>query len=221
MYFRNKLNIIVNRKKVQRLMRKYLIICPIRKANPYKRMAKATKEHYTVENKPKRQFDQGISRKVLLTDITYLPGANEFMGYLSTIKDGATKEILAHYVSDNLKTDISLNTIDQLMLAHHQSIHEEAFVHSDQSVHYTSPKFHKKLADNNLRQSMSRRGNCWDNAHKNHFWAIYKDDINYSHCKNIPELRAVVDDYIDYYNNERGQWNLKKLPLLATESNIY
>jgi hypothetical protein len=141
MYFNNKLKIIVNRKKVQRLMRKYSIICPIRKANPYKRMAKATKEHCTVENKLKRQFDQGVSKKVLLTDITYLPGANGFMGYLSTIKDGATKEILAYYVSDNLKIDISLNTIDQLMHAHGHALHEEAFVHSDQGVHYTSPKF--------------------------------------------------------------------------------
>lgn len=212
MYFNNKLKIIVNRKKVQRLMRKYSIICPIRKANPYKRMAKATKEHCTVENKLKRQFDQGVSKKVLLTDITYLPGANGFMGYLSTIKDGATKEILAYYVSDNLKIDISLNTIDQLMHAHGHALHEEAFVHSDQGVHYTSPKFHKKLAANNLGQSMSRRGNCWDNAPQESFFGHLKDDMNDHHCKNIHESRAVVDDYIDYYNHERGQWNLKKLP---------
>ncbi|WP_159430167.1 hypothetical protein [Halolactibacillus halophilus] len=54
-------------------------------------MAKANKEHSTVENKLNRQFNQGVSKKVLLTDITYLPGANGFMGYLSTIKDGATR----------------------------------------------------------------------------------------------------------------------------------
>lgn len=212
MYFKNKLGIKVNRKKVQRLMRKYDIFCPIRKVNPYKRIAKATKEHSTVENKLNRQFNQGIAKKILLTDITYLPGANGFIGYLSTIKDGATNEILAHYVSDSLKLDISLNTIDLLVSAHGVTLHEDAFIHSDQGVHYTSPKYHKKLADNNLGQSMSRRGNCWDNAPQESFFGHLKDEIDYKNCKNIGDLRAIVDDYIDYYNNERGQWNLKKLP---------
>lgn len=101
------------------------------------------------------QFDQGTSQQVLLTDITYFPGADGFTGYLSTVKDGATKEILAHYVSDSLKLDISLNTINLLMSAHGAMLHEDTFIHSDQGVHYTSPKFHKKLADNHLGQSMS------------------------------------------------------------------
>jgi len=213
MYFKNILGMTVNRKKVQRLMRKFHIFCPIRKANPYKRMAKATKEHHTVENKLERQFVQGIAHKVLLTDITYLPGANGFMCYLSTIKDGATKEILAHYVSDNLKLAISLTTIDVLMSAHGATLHKDAFIHSDQGVHYTSPKFHKKLADNDLgQQSMSRRGNCWDNAPQESFFGHLKDEMEYKSCVHLEELRAIVDDYIDYYNNERGQWNLKKLP---------
>lgn len=212
MYFKNILGITVNRKKVQRLMRKFNIFCPIRKANPYKRMAKATQEHSTVENQLERQFDQGIAHKVLLTDITYLPGSDGFMGYLSTVKDGATKEILAHYVSDNLKLDISLNTIDRLMSAHGATLHKDAFIHSDQGVHYTSPKFHKKLGDNHLGQSMSRRGNCWDNAPQESFFGHLKDEIEYKDCANLEELRAIIDDYIDYYNNERGQWNLKKLP---------
>lgn len=212
MYFLNILGITVNRKKVQRLMRKFNIFCPIRKANPYKRMAKATKEHSTVENKLKRQFDQGIAHKVLLTDITYLPGTGGFIGYLSTVKDGTTKEILAHYVSDSLKLDISLTTVDLLMSAHGTTLHKDAFIHSDQGVHYTSPKFHKKLTDNQLGQSMSRRGNCWDNAPQESFFGHLKDEIEYKNCGDLEELRAIVTDYMDYYNNERGQWNLKKLP---------
>lgn len=79
-------------------------------------------------------------------------------------------------------------------------------------MHYTSPKFHKKLADNDLGQSMSRRGNCWDNAPQESFFGHLKDEMEYKSCVHLEELRAIVDDYIDYYNNERGQWNLKKLP---------
>lgn len=59
---------------------------------------------------------------------------------------------------------------------------------------------------------MSRRGNCWDNAPQESFFGHLKDEMNYENCTNLEELRATVSDYIDYYNNERGQWNLKKLP---------
>ena len=61
-----------NRKKIQRIMRKYNIVCTIRKANPYRRKAKATQEHRVVENKLNREFQQDTAAKVMLTDITYL-----------------------------------------------------------------------------------------------------------------------------------------------------
>lgn len=212
MYFRNQKGIIVNRKKVQRLMRKFGIVCPIRQANPYRRMAKATHEHNTVPNQLQRQFDQGVAGKVLLTDITYLPGKDGFLGFLSAIKDGATKEILAHYVSDNLRLALSVNTIEILMHNHRDSLREDSFVHSDQGVHYTSSVFREKLAEHHLGQSMSRRGNCWDNAPQESFFGHLKDEIAYRSCSNLEQLRQLVDDYIQYYNEERGQWNLKKLP---------
>ncbi|RDY24328.1 IS3 family transposase, partial [Romboutsia maritimum] len=96
MILKNKFNVIMNRKKIQRIMRKYNIICPIRKSNPYKRMAKATKEHRVVPNKLNREFKQNIPGKIMLTDITYMPYGNGKMAYLSTIKDSSTNEILAY-----------------------------------------------------------------------------------------------------------------------------
>lgn len=88
MILENEFNIIYSRKKIQRIMRKYDIVCPHRKANPYRRMAKATKEHRdrVVPNLLERNFKQGIPGKVLLTDITYLPYGNGHMAYLSTRK---------------------------------------------------------------------------------------------------------------------------------------
>lgn len=91
----NEYDIYFNRKKNQRLMRKYQIVCPIRKANPYKRMSKTTKEHQEACNKLNREFQQETSRKDLLTDITYLPYGSGKGSYLSTAKNAATKEILA------------------------------------------------------------------------------------------------------------------------------
>ena len=73
MVLENKFNIIMNRKKIQRIMRKYNITCPIRKANPYKRIAKATKEHRVAPNRLNREFKQNIPGKVMLTDLTYMP----------------------------------------------------------------------------------------------------------------------------------------------------
>ncbi len=211
MLLKNKFNNIMNRKKIQRIMRKYNIICPIRKANPYRRMAKATKEHRVVSNKLNREFKQNIPGKVMLTDITYMPYGNNKMAYLSTIKDSSTNEILAYNLSSSLAIDIVTETINKLVKLKSFKLHKDAFVHSDQGSHYTSPIFQKLLRNNNLGQSMSRRGNCWDNAPQESFFGHMKDEIDYKNCTRIEELQMLVDDYMDYYNNDRCQWNLKKL----------
>lgn len=86
-----------------------------------------------------------------------------------------------------------------------------AFIHSDQGSYYTSPKFKKLLQHYNLGQSMSRRGNCWDNAPQESFFEHMKDEINYKSCYTLSELESHINNYMDYYNNYRYQWNLKKL----------
>ena len=83
----NKFNVHFNLKKIRRLMKKYGLKCPIRQANPYRRMMKATQEHTTCENVVNRVFKTGIPYNVLLTDITYLFYGDNKKCYLSTIKD--------------------------------------------------------------------------------------------------------------------------------------
>ena len=211
MTLENEFGIKMNRKKIQRIMRKYNIVCPIRKANPYKRMAKATQEHRVVENKLNREFKQNIPGKVLLTDITYMPYGNNKMAYLSTIKDSSTNEILAYNLSNSLAIELVTETVDKLVSTESFKLHKDAFIHSDQGVHYTSPRFQNLLKQNNLGQSMSRKGNCWDNAPQESFFGHMKDEIDYKSCNEFEELQIMVDDYMDYYNNFRCQWNLKKL----------
>ncbi|MBP8315942.1 IS3 family transposase, partial [Clostridium neonatale] len=177
MILEDSFGITYNRKRIQRIMRKYNIVCPIRKANPYKRMAKATKEHRVVPNLLNRNFKQEVAGKVLLTDITYLPYGNNQMAYLSTIKDGSTNEILSYNISDNLELDIAMTTIRNLISNRDFKLANGAFIHSDQGAHYTSPKYQKLLKENNLGQSMSRRGNCWDNAPQESFFGHLKDEV--------------------------------------------
>ncbi len=106
--------IIYNLKRIRRIMKKYNIICPIRKANPYRRMAKATKEHTVLPNLLNQQFKQDKPGKVLLTDITYLFYGKGKKAYLSTIKDGSTNEILAYNVSDRITLDMATDTLYKL-----------------------------------------------------------------------------------------------------------
>lgn len=132
---------------------------------------KATGEHTVVPNSLNREFKQDIPGKVLLTDITYLTYNNK-REYLSTIKDSSTNEILAYNIS--------------------YSLHKDAFIHSDQGVHYTSPKFQKKVKSIGLGQSMSRRGNCWDNAPHESFLGHFKDEVNFKICNNLEEVKREV-----------------------------
>ena len=202
--------VVMNVKKIQRIMRKYGLLCPIRKANPYRRMARALKTNNYAENLVKREFEEHGARKILLTDITYLPYNGTF-AYLSTVIDGFTKQVLSYSISDNLKVDFVLATINQLIENHGISLTEETIVHSDQGVHYTSYKFIEIIKNASLRQSMSRRGNCWDNSPQESFFGHMKDEVDISSCKHFHEVKAAIDDWIDYYNNERYQWQLAKL----------
>lgn len=200
-----------NLKRIRRIMKKYDILCPIRKANAYRRMMKATKEHTVVPNLLNREFKQDIPGKVLLTDITYLTYNGSKRAYLSTIKDSSTNEILAYNVSSNLKINIVLDTVDILIKSIGDSLHKDAFIHSDQGSHYTSPKFQKKVKSMGLGQSMSRRGNCWDNAPQESFFGHFKDEVNFKICNSLEDVKREIDEYMDYYNNYRYQWNLKKM----------
>lgn len=203
-------SVLMNVKKIQRLMRKYGLQCPIRKANPYRRMAKAMRTDSVADNLLNREFEERGPRKVLLTDITYIPYNGVFC-YLSTILDGCTKQVLSYELSNSLEVDFVLETINQLVKKHGISLDTETLVHSDQGCHYTSKKFRQLLKDNELRQSMSRRGNCWDNAPQESFFGHMKDEIDISQCTSFCQVKNIIDDWMDYYNNERYQWQLCKL----------
>ena len=207
------MDIIMNVKKIRRLMHKFNLKCPIRKANPYRRMAKALATNNVADNIVDRNFLQA-PRKILLTDITYLffnDGRSKC--YLSTIIDAFTHEILAYELSENLKVDFVIATVDALITEHGSSLDNETIVHSDQGSHYTSHAFIEKLKDADFVQSMSRRGNCWDNAPQESFFGHMKDEIKdlLIQCVTYNDVVAQVDDWIDYYNNDRGQWKLLKL----------
>ena len=175
--------VIMNIKKIRRLMKKYGLTCSIRKANP-----------------------------ILLTDITYLPFDGRFC-YLSTILDAFTKQILSYILSESLVVDFVLETVNLMVKKHGISLTTETIIHSDQGCHYTSCSFIQLVKDKGLRQSMPRKGNCWDNAPQVSFFGHMKDHIEdkLKACAAYKDVQKVIEDWMDYYNNDRYQWELAKL----------
>lgn len=204
--------ILMNVKKIRRLMRKYGLNCPIRKANPYRRMARAMRTNNVAPNLVNREFEEHGPRSVLLTDITYIPYQDSYC-YLSTVLDACTKQVLSYVLSESLEVDFVLRTVEQLIEKHGISLNKETIIHSDQGAHYTSIKFISLLRDSQLRQSMSRRGNCWDNAPQESFFGHMKDELanEIPRWETFADVQRAVDDWMDYYNNERYQWSLAKL----------
>lgn len=205
--------IIMNEKKISRLMNKFHLLCPIRKANPYRRMMKAMKTSNVAQNLLERNFEDYGPGYVLLTDITYLFfSRRRIKAYLSVVKDAFTKQILSYVISLSLEEDFVLETIELLFAHHKMDIHTDALIHSDQGAHYTSYKLIELLKSKEIRQSMSRKGNCWDNAPQESFFGHMKDELgDLKNVESFEELKTIIDDYMDYYNKERYQYELAKL----------
>ena len=206
------IGVIMNIKKIRRLMKKYGLRCPFRGPNAYRQMIKAMRTDSVFPNIVNREFVKGGARKVLLTDITYIFYEGGVC-YLSTILDAFTREILAYCISESLEVEFVLKTVDNLIKEYGSTLDDTTIVHSDQGCHYTSKAFIAKLKSEGLVQSMSRKGNCWDNAPQESFFGHMKDEIKYeiAMMKSFKEVKAKVDDWIDYYNNDRYQWDLAKL----------
>jgi transposase InsO family protein len=114
-------------------------------------------------------------------------------------------------MSKRINLDIAIDTIERLLKQRKVKLTKDVIVHSDQGAHYTNPTYQKLLRKHGLGQSMSRRGNCWDNAPQESFFGHLKDSIDFVACRSFEDLKARVGNYITYYNNYRYQWGLKKM----------
>jgi transposase InsO family protein len=204
--------IIMNHKKVMRIMNKFGLTTRIRRRNPYKMIMKKSQEHRTCENILDRTFKQRVPLRALCTDITYLWFGHRF-AYLSVIKDIASREIVAWSLSWHLGMSLVFETINGLKQTanRHSWALENVLLHSDQGFHYTNPGYIQEVKELKIRQSMSRKGNCIDNSPMESFFGHFKDEVDYKNCKTFDDLKHMVGEYIDYYNNDRQQWELKKM----------
>ena len=199
---KNKYNRTVNHKKVQRIMREKGLYSIVRKKN------KKAQEQLTIkEDLLCRDFTSTKPGKKFVTDITYIPTSRK-MFYLCTIIDLFNKEPVAWNISDTQDRYLSINTIKQLTAKFDL---EGSIIHSDRGVHYTNNDYVALLEKLKVNQSMSRKGNCWDNAPAESFFSHYKCESIYlmkNQIKDFNDVERITKEYMNYYINERPQKSL-------------
>ena len=193
------------RAKILRLMKKYGCVCTVRKERPE---LKTNKENLKKNRKPnllRRRFRLARPNEILLTDVSYLKYSTNKTEYFSCIKDAVTGRIVNHVTSSTNDLSLAAATIASLDST------ENALFHSDQGVLYFNESFQNKLKELGYEQSMSRRGNCWDNSSQESYFGHMKDECDFSKCSTPEDVKKKVDEYIYYYNYERPQWTRNKM----------
>jgi len=212
------IRVVMNLKKIRRIMRVYGLVCTIRRVNKARVALQKNIKDQEVANLLNRAFKQYIPYRFASTDITYLKHGGKF-SFLSVIKDLSTGEILTWRVSRLMDLDLVMNTIDDVeKYFKRNSLNLSNFLlHSDHGFQYTNGEYHTRLKELGITQSMSRRGNSVDNAPIESFFGHMKDEIEYSKLS-FPELEALIDEYMLEYNYKRKQWGRKRLtPVLYRE----
>ncbi|MBQ9155084.1 MAG: IS3 family transposase [Solobacterium sp.] len=194
--------------KIRRLKRKYGIACPVRKANVNRRAAQKLLEKNRKGNHLKRTFRLHRPHEVYLSDITYLDFGNNKRAYGSAVRDSVTGKMICFEISEHNDLELADHSLDWFRA---ETTHENPMFHTDQGSLYLSGAFQRRLKDMGFRQSMSKRGNCWDNAPQESFFGHFKDEVDYSSCRSIEELDELVYEYMQYYNKERCQWTRNRM----------
>lgn len=200
----------INHKRIGRIKRDYQLVTRMRKKNPYKNLP--TAEHSFVPNLLKRDFLTPLPDQVYSTDMTYLFYGSGQKAYLSATKDLATNEIVTFRVMKTPSVSSFTGEFNTLLKDLPETKRKSLIIHSDQGFQYTHPGFRELLKQFGVTQSMSRRGNCYDNAPIESFFGHLKDMLNLKSCRSYEDLEEEVEKTMEYYNNERPQLALNKKP---------
>ncbi len=207
MYIERDCGEIFNLKRIARIKRKFSLVTKKRKKSNMKKIMLMDQEHKICPNLLNRNFNIKEERKVFSTDVTYLFNSKGSKAYLSAVKDLGTKEIVGFEISKTNDLDFVIKSVKKSLKGFDNS---DLIIHSDQGYQYTHEAYQGFLKGNNVTQSMSRRGNCLDNAPIESFFGHLKDELDYKRFKDIEELNREIKKYIKFYNERRPQWNLQR-----------
>lgn len=212
---KNKYNLIVNHKKILRIMREnsiYSVLTP--KTKRYKGPIE------TKENILARDFTAKEPGKKFVTDITYISTPRKTL-YLCVIMDLFNREPVVWNLSDSLDRRLSVDAIKKLKTKFDL---KGSLIHSDRGIHYTNKEYVDLLKESKVIQSMSRKGNCWDNAPAESFFARYKCEQIYpmkKQLRSFEDVKDATDEFMEYYITERPHSTLGGLTPKMFKENHY
>ena len=172
--------------------------------------AKRKKQHYrsykgelgkVAPNVINRDFKASAPDQKWTTDVTQVKIKDKKI-YLLPILDMFNGEIVSYTISDSPDLEMVITMLDKAFKK--RDIQEKLIFHSDQGWHYQHKRYQKALEDRHIIQSMSRKGNCLDNAIMENFFGIMKEELLYlQEWDSIDRFKIELRKYIRYYNNDR------------------
>ena len=195
----------LNRNTVQAIMQKHNLQCRIKPKRKWKSQGESV---IIAPDLLERNFTASAPNKKWVTDITYIQYGST-VKYLSTIMDLFNNEIVAYKLYNHQQTPLIIDTLKAALKVRNNP--EGVIIHSDQGSVYTSYAYQELVKKCHLVSSMSRRGNCWDNAVIESFHSNLKSEefqyVKFNSLSNH-EVNERVENYLKYYNEERIQEKL-------------
>lgn len=203
-----------NPKTILRIMKKYDLLSEIRRQRKWRQM---DTQLHKYDNLLNRDFHTDQPNHKWVTDISYIRTGQGVL-YLSIIRDLFDNSIIAYKTGTTQTVNLVLDTI-RLAMQKEKKVAEELQLHSDQGSQYTSQAYFDLTKEYGITPSMSRRGNCYDNAMAENFFSILKTECIYRHHPaTFDEARMLIDNYIYFYNNQRIQLKTGVAPLTQRHS---
>ena len=197
----------LNHKTVQRLMKELGLVCRVRmkKYRSYKgELGKIA------DNELNREFRAEKPNQKWVTDITQFRLFGQKF-YFSPILDLYSGDIVTYTISDRPNLEMVTKMLEQAFL--NLPDNTGLMLHSDQGWHYQHKQYRRMLAEKGIKQSMSRKGNCYDNSVMENFLGHLKSELLYlQEFESVDHFKQELIEYIDYYNNKRIKARLKGLP---------
>lgn len=197
----------LNHKTVQRLMKKLGLVCRVRMKKYHSYKGEVGK---IVPNLLERNFEAKKPNQKWVTDVTEFHLFGQKL-YLSPILDLCSRDIVSYALSDRPGLPMVIRMLDSAFAQISDSTN--LILHSDQGWQYQHKHYQRMLKKKGIRQSMSRKGNCLDNAVIENFFGLLKSELLYlQKFESMEQFKAELIEYLDYYNNSRAKAKLKGLP---------
>jgi transposase InsO family protein len=198
---------VINHKTVQRLMAELGLVCRVRMKKYHSYKGEVGK---IAPNLLERDFEATAPNQKWVTDVTEFSLFGQKL-YLSPILDLYSRDVVSYTVFEHPVLSMVTSMVDKSF----ECLPDDSnlILHSDQGWHYQHEHYQHMLKKKGVRQSMSRKGNCLDNAVIENFFGLLKSELLYLlDFDSLEHFKQELMDYLDYYNNRRIKAKLKGLP---------